>query len=269
MDGQHNTDPWFENLVQAHAAIIEAVGATDLAIVIREADGGLVPWDRNSRAVVSACRRLGRNIPCHTIDAADHTPDELERVAEEAVTAVETGALGPPWPPAPGGPAVRVYDAESNKTVTIPARELAPGMTRAHVFGNGVAGEAWLGPSEYDRWVYMHPPFSESYHKNYFRRFAEVFHDVHPLTPEEWDDSFRRDMHPDREIACWFRMADVFERFTRDGRQRTFEQRRDIFRVILAAANNGPEYVRYTTSPVTLSAKRVREIVAYMFPGHG
>lgn len=43
------------------------------------------------------------------------------------------------------------------------------------------------------------------------KRIQRVFADVHPQTVEEWIDGFDRDAHPEREIALWSIMADVFE----------------------------------------------------------
>jgi hypothetical protein len=159
-------------------------------------------------------------------------------------------------------PTVRIYDPETDTLTTIPARELAPGVIRAQL--TGVEGDVWIEPTRWREPEYQHPPFPDDIRKNYLERFQATFADVYPRTVEEWEDGFRRDAHPNQEIAIWVCIANVFEHFTA-GRDLSAEQRQDIFHTVLACANNGKDYVLFTTNPRTLSKKRVREIVDYFF----
>jgi hypothetical protein len=154
---------------------------------------------------------------------------------------------------------VRVYDFTTKKLFTIPERELAPGMVRARVAG--IDGEVWVAAETLKDSDYRHPPFPEDV-RALIRRLHEVFKDVYPQTVEEWEDGFRRDQHPEREIAIWQRMADIYTHFT-EGRSLNSDQKKDIFQVILACVNNGPRHVLTTTNPRTLSRKRVKEIIDY------
>jgi len=43
-------------------------------------------------------------------------------------------------------------------------------------------------------------------------RIRIAFQDVYPKTLDEWVRGFDRDAHPEKEIALWSHMADVFER---------------------------------------------------------
>jgi hypothetical protein len=62
-------------------------------------------------------------------------------------------------------------------------------------------------------------------------------------------------------------MAEGYDRFAR-GHGKSPEQKWDIFQVVLACVNNGPENALATTSHRTLSRKGVRRIVDY-FAGEG
>jgi len=155
---------------------------------------------------------------------------------------------------------VRVYDLQTKQLTTIPAAELAPGMVRANV--QGIEGDVWIDATTAGQAPLRHPPFPEEI-REHFRRFAALFHDVYPITPEQWEDGFRRDTNPEKEIAVWLRIADAFEHFT-EGRQLFQDQRKDIFDVLLSLATNGADHVLQTVSPRTLSRKRVKEMVDFL-----
>jgi hypothetical protein len=158
-------------------------------------------------------------------------------------------------------PMVRVYGFNTGAITRILARELAPGMVRARL--TGIEGEVWIAGSQVRQSGYRHGPFDEGV-RDVLRQFEALFCDVYPMTAAEWEDGFRRDLHPDREMAPWLRRAEVFVHFMA-GRDLSFDQRQDIFQAILTAVSNGKEAVLLTSNPVTLSKRRVREIVDYLF----
>jgi hypothetical protein len=153
---------------------------------------------------------------------------------------------------------VRIYDVETKRLTTIPASELAPGMVRVR---DTELGEVWIevGQAKLDA-PYRHPPFTEEDREKYLKPLQETFKDVYPCTLEEWEANFRREQNIEREIATWLVMRGHFKRFT-EGRDLAVDQRQDIFQVILACVNNGPDHVLATVSARTLSRKRVKEIV--------
>jgi hypothetical protein len=131
-------------------------------------------------------------------------------------------------------------------------------MVRSRVVG--VEGEVWVDASQAgEDDTVRHPPFNEAVREQ-LRVIQEVFRDVRPQTLEKWELDFRKDLNPDQEIARWLVMADAFTQFTR-GRQLHEDQKRDIFKVVLAYVTNGADFVSKTVSPTTLSRKRVREMV--------
>jgi hypothetical protein len=70
-------------------------------------------------------------------------------------------------------------------------------------------------------------------------------------------------MDPQTEIAIWRRMEEAYDHFVQ-GQNKSPDQKKDIFGVILACVNNGPENVLRTTSARTLSRTDVRGIVDYL-----
>lgn len=84
---------------------------------------------------------------------------------------------------------------------------------------------------------------------------------------DEWEDGFRRDTHPIREIRMWLFAAVVYRRFARNlGKFGSdLAKRQDIFRVVLNCMNNGPKAASATTKAPTLSRKRVDEIMHAFF----
>ena len=45
-----------------------------------------------------------------------------------------------------------------------------------------------------------------------FRVIKESVDEVHPQSLEEWEDGFCYDQHPEREIATWLHIAEVYRR---------------------------------------------------------
>jgi hypothetical protein len=93
--------------------------------------------------------------------------------------------------------AVRVYDLETKTITTIPAQELAPGMIRAKV--EGIEGEVFIEAAQMGETPYRQPPFSEGIRKR-LEEIRNTFVEVRPLSLEEWEDGFRRDTNPEKEV---------------------------------------------------------------------
>ena len=130
---------------------------------------------------------------------------------------------------------------------------------------DGIEGEVWIDAAQAKaKTPFRHPPFPEET-RTVLRYIQETFQTVRPLTLAEWEDGFRRDTHPQKEIDLWMVMAKGFRHFT-DGRDLDVDQQQDIFQVVLASVNNGGnlEQILATTRRRTLSKNRVKEIVAYM-----
>jgi hypothetical protein len=142
---------------------------------------------------------------------------------------------------------IEVYDSETHQLCTIPAKEFVPGMGAHRVFTVPI--------EELTKGDYRHPPLPESA-KSVCRQIADCLHEVAPGTTEEWEDDFRRDLHPEREMLFWCRVCRVYEHFTK-GRGLELGQKKDIYRAVFTIAYGEPaKGLRCRT----LSPKRVREI---------
>jgi hypothetical protein len=155
-------------------------------------------------------------------------------------------------------PMVRIFDFATQQVHTIPARELAPGMIRVKLGARPELGEVYVDARQLHDAPRRHPPFPEHF-QDYFRQLSELLADVCPKTPEQWEDGFRQDTHPWQEIEIWCNIAGAFRHFAAG---KSGPVRRDIFQLIVAFINNGPETALATVSLKVLARKRAAEIVA-------
>jgi hypothetical protein len=152
---------------------------------------------------------------------------------------------------------VRVYDPDTRLVTTIPARELAPGMVRSRV--TGVDGVVWLPEAVLRRGGIRHGAMPRF--RPLFRRLSETFAEVHPITPEQWEDGFRRDAEPLSKFADWVRIADAYERFA--GRLKSPDGRLDLLHLLLACVH-GRERAFFTADPRALPRALAEEAADYV-----
>jgi hypothetical protein len=158
---------------------------------------------------------------------------------------------------------VRYRSPDSSKPVRIPASELASGSLRVQILGQ--EGDLFVDEDSLGSWSEIrHPPFPPEVRDRYFRRFERVFHDVNPMSLSEWEHCFRRELYPDQELQLCDRIATAFEHFTA-GRDLSFEERKEIFKVIMAAVRNGKEFAPLTISAKTISQETIVKILEYVF----
>ena len=165
-------------------------------------------------------------------------------------------------------PRVQVYDVPTGTLSTIPARELAPGMVRVTI--NGVEGDCWVRPDQLQQSPYQHPPFDEEA-RAYLHQIKDALDEVHPMSLEEWEDGFRRDRNAEREIAIWLHIAQVYVRLTKDKSVAPGE-RQDVFRILLACANNPRERVLAMAGVQVLSRPEAEAVMEEFYgigPGEG
>jgi hypothetical protein len=159
---------------------------------------------------------------------------------------------------------VPFYDVESGRVVRIPATELRPGAVQAQV--HGIDGLVWLLPDQLRQGEIKHPEFDEGI-RDYIRQIQSAFAEHHPLSFEEWEDGFRRDANPEREIALWSHAADVYAAFA--GTETSAEFRRDIYRCVVACLTSGPDSVWHVLKPEELSRGQAEQVVNRFFGKSG
>jgi hypothetical protein len=81
------------------------------------------------------------------------------------------------------------------------------------------------------------------------RAYKEILREVDNVALDEVIDDFRRDAHPEREIAVWERIAHTYALFLSHNPTDNLAVKRDIFSVVLMASlgvENGTE-IRHLT----------------------
>lgn len=133
---------------------------------------------------------------------------------------------------------VPFYDFDVGSIVSIPRRELRPGTIEVQI--QGVEGLVWVLPDQLEHGPIKHEPFDEEI-REYLRKIQTAFAEHSDLTIDEWEDGFRRDANPEREIALWSHAADIYVQFTAD--DSSAGRRRDVYRCIVACMTASPDSV--------------------------
>ncbi len=158
---------------------------------------------------------------------------------------------------------------------TIPASEVPVSYVPIHVKDHGdfYASPEFLKTIK-SREEYVHPEFPSEV-RDIFHRFERVFAQVYPQTVEQWEDGFRRDMHPWGEIATWEWWANTIQRFTAHltgTDSASNEKRKDVASLVLQLssipADNRDAILKgraEISGATKMSKSRIREIVNWMF----
>lgn len=154
-------------------------------------------------------------------------------------------------------------DVESGRVVHIPVSELRPGSVQVQIKGSGQivwALAEQLGPDDV-----KHVEFDEL-RRDQIRHIQALVAEQYPLSLEDWEDGFRRDAHPDQEIALWSHVAQVYAEFTHN--ELNADRRREIFQCLVACMTTGPEAVWKVLRPNRLSREEADRIVRQYFRRH-
>jgi hypothetical protein len=155
---------------------------------------------------------------------------------------------------------VPFLDMEAGRVVRIPASELRPGAMQVRLQGSDEV--VWALPEQFREGEIKHAEFSEGI-RDYIRQIQAAFAEQRPLSFEEWEEGFRRDTNPEREIALWSHAADVYATFT--AREPSAERRRDVYRCIVTCLTTGPDTVWHVLRPEALSREEAERIVNRFF----
>jgi len=159
---------------------------------------------------------------------------------------------------------VPFLDVEGGRVVRIPASELRPGAIQVRLQGSN--GVVWALPEQLRQNEVQHPEFGEDV-RDYIRRIQAAFAEQRPLSFEDWEEGFRRDASPEREIALWSHAADVYTAFAASAA--SAERRRDLYRCIIACLTSGPDAVWHVLKPEALSHAEAEQVVNRFFGKSG
>jgi hypothetical protein len=114
---------------------------------------------------------------------------------------------------------------------------------------------------------YQHPPFGEVY-RPWFERMSRTFAEVCPGSPEDWEDDFRRDRNPEREMALWDELARGYLHFTQ-GQDWDLGRKKELFQLLLSCLTEGAKYALRRVDLRHLSRARARDIVNHVTQATG
>jgi hypothetical protein len=164
--------------------------------------------------------------------------------------------------PKPSVEMVPYFDTEAKRVVRIPASELRPGVVQARV--QGIDELVWISPEQLHPGELRHPPFDEDV-RAYIRQIHEAFAEQRPLSFDEWEDGFRRDGHPEREIALWVHAANVYSAFTAS--ERSAERRADVYRIIVAAMTAPRDKIWHVLKLSAMSRDEAEPVIRRIYGG--
>ncbi len=151
---------------------------------------------------------------------------------------------------------VTIYDPDTRVFSEISESELGPEMVLANVEGH--KGEVWIKRSQLKQAHYRHPPF-EGAAREWIESIQEAFPEVYEKSYGFWEDGFRRDANPAKEISLWLRIAEIYRRRARG---KSLEWRKDLFRLLVACSNADAARIHQVFRPTALSESETQSVVS-------
>ena len=68
------------------------------------------------------------------------------------------------------------------------------------------------------------------------KRFKEILGEVEPMPLEKTIDDFRRDMHPEREVAIWEKIAEGYNKHVSSNPSLSLKEKRKVYADLLIAS---------------------------------
>jgi hypothetical protein len=139
----------------------------------------------------------------------------------------------------------------------MPARELTRHMVQVKM--EGIDDIVWADARQLKQSEHQQPPFSEEV-RDILREIKSSIDEFYCLSVEEWEDGFRRDRHPEKEIALWLHLGRTYRSLT-SSRDLSTEQRRDYFTLLLTCLNSSREHVLNVFSPTAISVEEANDVI--------
>jgi hypothetical protein len=95
-------------------------------------------------------------------------------------------------------------------------------------------------------------------------KIHKSFAEVNSSSLEETITNFKRDRHPDDEIAIWLKMAEAYERFTlAGGRQIDLNKKNEVYQLILLRSMMSEREVMDQVKVTSLTDDEIKEVFSY------
>ena len=124
---------------------------------------------------------------------------------------------------------VEVYDFDSKEVILMDQTDLGPHMVRINLEGNIY----WADSNQLQLNDYQHAPFRGET-KERIIRLQQNLKEVYYQTYEEWEDGFRRDKNPIKEISIWEHIVSIYQKFSSN--VDSPEARYDIYQISLVCS---------------------------------
>lgn len=118
---------------------------------------------------------------------------------------------------------VKVFDFATKTINEIPEAELAPGMIQMTIPPHGTVWANAETAYKLGKSPYRHAKLDPALRKR-IKALAKCFRDATQDSADQWEDSFRRDTHPEQQIAIWESLVPLYVRFAREAFSRKKKQ---------------------------------------------
>lgn len=158
---------------------------------------------------------------------------------------------------------VRYYDAATKTVVRIPKAELRTGVVLVKAADD--PEPMYADTSDLKLGSVQHSALPEELRAD-IEHLATELADVYPQSAADWEDGFRRDRDPARELAGWLHLSAILKVMTaRHGYD--LLHRKECFRVLVACFTGDRATVRERSDPKLLPAAEVEQAIKYFFEG--
>ena len=154
---------------------------------------------------------------------------------------------------------VKVYDFQTKTFTSMPAAELSSDMVQATINGE----KCWINPAHapnaLHQSTFRHPPFDQPT-RGRIRKLMGILKEVQPLTFAEWENGFRRDQNPQKEIDLCLHIAGVYEEVA-DRHALSLEQKKELHRTLSRCSTCSYEQAANIVFPEKLSREVMNEAI--------
>lgn len=143
---------------------------------------------------------------------------------------------------------VRLYDPDTGEITEVPRSQLNPGWVHADV--EGIDGYVWIDANKLQMSEIVHEELDEALIKDIVE-IREILLEHRNISMEEWEDGFKRDQNPDKEVALWLNAARTYRDMV--GHLETAEERDELYTLIVVCLNSPKDSLENVFRPKVLA----------------
>lgn len=153
---------------------------------------------------------------------------------------------------------VDVIYVDTGKVIRIPRSELAVGMVRIRIEGKD--GVYWAESKQLKRGTVPKHPHFQGELKKQIQEIQKILYPVRGMSYEEWEEPFRCDAHPEKEIALWSAVARRFDVLAKE-RFATQDEKNDVYEILACVLQGGRNADVILPSLSTLNRNQTEELI--------